>query len=68
MQPSSPSASIREPAGSARSCPGALLYLHRQKLSRTPQIVPINDKPLTKTAGQLLVRLQEAAKIGDVNH
>jgi hypothetical protein len=31
----------------ARPCPGALPTLHRQKLSRTPQIVPINDKPPT---------------------
>ena len=30
-------------------CPGALPTPHRQKLSRTPQIVPTNDKPLTQT-------------------
>ena len=31
-----------------RHCPGALPPVHTQKLSRTPQIVPINDKPPTE--------------------
>ena len=34
---------------SARPCPGALPTLHTQKLSRTPQTRPINDRPPTQT-------------------
>lgn len=34
---------------SARPCPGALPTLHTQKLSRTPQTVPINTEAADQT-------------------
>ena len=45
---SPPNPEARSRSVSPRSCPGGLHALHMQKLSRSPQIVPINDKPLTE--------------------